>query len=451
MFFTGWKNNKFQILGISLAKIKAKGDKLSFYLFGIFPYRKKDRLANVVCRLKDNKDFDVSAFDRELETFVPAKNERKPQTPDKRKVAYIASALYTNGGHTKCLCSLAKSLADVYTEKVFLSRINSSAPSVIREIKQYAEVGGTEYNLWRARFLARKLAAQIADFNPRALMVYIHPNDVIGTMALALIKKTTNIKIVYFNHASHFPALGMSFADVILEGMPSTKKITEEKRHFHNCRIVGLQSRAKDETVYYSPADKKKEREKLGVCPDEYLTMSGGTSYKFFDDDGSAYFAMIKNLLLKEPKLKHIVVTELSPTQKKIVKNIFAEETQAEKRLLFAAPRPDFDLLFQCADVFIDSFPVSSALTQIDLMRNQVASVVKINRERPEFSFHEYQMPDYPYMFDNAEDMEKAVSELLHNENKRRKIIAENYDYWLKTYESNIVKKKYISIIEEND
>ena len=75
-------------------------------------------------------------------------------------------------------------------------------------------------------------------------------------------------------------------------------------------------------------------------------------------------------------------------------------------------------------------------------------NIVKINKETPEFSFHEYQMPDYPYMFENVEDMEKGILELLHDKEKRKEIIEKNYDFWLKTYESSIVRDKYIDIIE---
>ena len=212
--------------------------------------------------------------------------------------------------------------------------------------------------------------------------------------------------------------------------------------------MVGLQSLNKNDTVYFADEKKLSEKTKLGVNSGELVTMSGGSSYKFFDENGSEYFEMIKRLLQKEPLLKHIVISEFNSEQKAVIDRIFALNAEAKKRLIFVPYRPDFDILFQCADVFIDSFPVSSALTQIDLMRNKIASVVKINRDKPEFSFHEYQMPDYPYMFEDVKDMEKAICELLYDENKRKEIIEKNYRYWLSTYESSVVRDKYVEIIE---
>lgn len=301
---------------------------------------------------------------------------------------------------------------------------------------------------WSFRKKVTAFANNIIRYGMKTLLVYIHPDDVFGTAVLSLIKRMTSVKIIYFNHASHFPCLGMSFADIILEGMPSTKKITEEKRHFNNCCVVGLQSLNKNDTVYFADEKKQSEKAKLGVNSGELVTMSGGSSYKFFDENGSEYFEMIKRLLQKEPLLKHIVISEFNSEQKAVIDRIFALNAEAKKRLIFVPYRPDFDILFQCADVFIDSFPVSSALTQIDLMRNKIASVVKINRDKPEFSFHEYQMPDYPYMFEDVKDMEKAICELLYDENKRKEIIEKNYRYWLSTYESSVVRDKYVEIIE---
>ena len=49
---------------------------------------------------------------------------------------------------------------------------------------------------------------------------------------------------------------------------------------------------------------------------------------------------------------------------------------------------------------------------------------------------------------ENIEDLEKAVIELLHDKAKRQDIVKRNYKYWLDTYESNVVKNKYIAAIE---
>lgn len=403
-----------------------------------------------------NKNFDVSSVDKalaEVADEIYAKYCKSFLTQEKNsdKIAFFATELYETGGHTQCLFSVLKSLHGEKDLSLFLSCLDTcekKIPNKMASIKQFANVDGVEFKrkklIQNLIILYNKIVAE----NPCVAFVFTHPNDIIFTMAVHLLKKYTDIKIIFINHASHFPSLMMSFADLILEGMPSTQKITEEKRHFHNCQIIGLQSLTKDETIYYTNEQKEDIKKKLGVANDELLTMSGGSSYKFFDGDTSEYFEMIQRLLIKEPNLKHVIISELSEKQKDVVNNIFIKNPLVRERLIFVPYCTYFDDLFQCADVFIDSFPVSSALTQIDLMRNKVASVVKINVKSPELSFHEYQMPNYLYMFERTEDMELGVFDLLYNKDKRLELVKTNYEYWLNTYESNVYKNKLIKIIE---
>ena len=295
----------------------------------------------------------------------------------------------------------------------------------------------------------QNFADRIIDFAPKTLLVYIHPDDVFGAAVMALLKKTTDIKIVFFNHASHYPCLGMNFSDDILEAFPTTENVTQKQRGLKNTKIIGIQSLAKNETIYYSKHELTDLKEKLGIPVDKLLTMSGGSAYKFFDnDENSEYFNFIKRLLTKDQNIFHVIISHFNNKQKAVIENIFSLLPNTRKRLIIIPYNTNFDKYCQMADVFIDSFPVSSALTQIDLMRNKVATVVKINRKVPYFSFHEYQMPNYPYMFEKVEDMENAILELLHDEQKRTVIIQKNYNFWLKTYESDIFRDKSIQLIE---
>lgn len=139
----------------------------------------------------------------------------------------------------------------------------------------------------------------------------------------------------------------------------------------------------------------------------------------------------------------------LDKKSKTIIDNIFSYAEEERKRLIITPLSKDYEKFFQAADLYIDSFPVSSALTQIDLMRLKVASIVKINKEKPEWSFHEYMPPNYPYMFESVEDFKNGIIDLLDNPQRREALINENYNYWLNTYESNCVKQKYIKYMNE--
>lgn len=446
-----FENNKFKILGLSIAKIKTTKKGIFVFLLGIPICRFTGEIAEIANAVDKNSNFDMRELDKRISELCDIHNLKETIELNPHRIAYLATELYDMGGHTKCIKDLTKSLVHDYEQNLFLTQktatLEKAANSVLF-IQQYAKIFGIDANFFLYKKNIEKMVSLITQFSPKVLIVFIHPDDICGTAILSIIKKTTNIKIIYFNHASHFPCLGMTYADIILEGMPSTVKITHEKRHFTNTKIIGLQSLGKNETIYYSKDELQNLREEMGIYANHFVTMSGGSAYKFFDKDGgSLYFEMIKHLLQKEQKLCHVIMTQFNKRQDSIIDRIFGKSKELRNRLFVVPFQVNFDKYFQCADVFIDSFPVSSALTQIDLMRNKVASVVKINNEDLKFSFHEYQMPNYPYMFDNPNKMEQAILDLIHDEKKRKDIIERNYDFWLKTYESNVYKVRIMKII----
>ncbi len=445
-------HNKVKLFNVTIFKIKQRDNYNKFYVCGILVWKRKDKCAEIHKKFDTLPSFYATDIDNEIASLVSGLSVRPNIKTDQKKVAFLATALGDMGGHTKCIRDLAKSFSGIYQQALFLTQKEvsyKSAPKIIKDLENCMSICGDNVNLVNFSQSVRKFAQDIIDYAPKALLVYTHPDDIFGVAVLSLIKKRTDIKVIFFNHASHFPTMGMSFADVILEGMPATEKVTHELRGFKNTKIVGLQSLGRDDTIYYPQDELDNLKKQIGIPENAAVTLSGGSGYKFFEKDvSSEYFEMIKRLLLKEKSLYHVVISRFDRQQQQLINEIFKNDSNLRKRLIILPFQPDFDKYFQCADVFVDSFPVSSALTQIDLMRNKVASVVKINNENPEFSFHEYQMPDYPYMFEKVEDMENAVLELLHNPEKRKDIIIKNYEYWLKTYESDIVRDKYIKIIE---
>jgi len=369
-------------------------------------------------------------------------------------VGFMASELYDLGGHTPCLVNLAESLFEDKKMPLFITRIKSTykkAPKVMAKLEKFCDILSVDFHSYNFINSLIKLYNQIVQNPPKVMFLYIHQNDILAAAVIHLLKKNTNIKFVFFDHASHFPNVAMTMADIIVEELDFTIKTLIEKRHITKIpyKKCGLQSKRKEEIRYYLKEDILKKRLELGVGEDELLSVSGGSSYKYFENNKSPHYKMIKSILEKTPKLKHLAITNLSNKQKEIVDKIFNNSPEIKKRLIFHPLTPEYDILFQCADLFIDSFPISSAMTQIDLMGMKVPTVVKINLENPTWTFHEYMPPCYPYMFEKVKDMEKGILHLLSDKNERLKIAQNNYQYWLNNYESECVKKKYEIIIEE--
>lgn len=410
------------------------------------------------CKIKEkNLDFDMSDLDKEVSDFAwKIYDKNKTDFLKFKKFSYNlgfwGSRLYDTGGHTPCLVNLADSMYEGDKKNpVFLSKYDSTikkAPLTIEKLNKCCEIFGVEYSGFNFKRELIEGYNKIIENCPKVFILYIAQQDIYSTALIYLLKKTTDIKFIFFDHASHYPNLAMTLADVIVEELETCKKTLIEKRHITNIpyRKCGLQSKKKEEVKYYSFEEKQSKRKELAIPKDALLTVSGGSSYKYFDGKNSPHYEMIKKLLESLPNLYHLAITNLTSEQKKIVNRIF-EKSEAKNRLIFHSLTPEYDILFQMADLFIDSFPMSSAMTQIDLMAMKVPSVVKINSENPELTFHEYMPKNYPYMYEKVEDMEDGIVKLLLNEGLREEIKKYNYEFWLNNYEAMCVKNNYLKLI----
>lgn len=452
MMLFGWKDNKFKILGITFLKLKTKENICFYKLLGICIHKTSNLLSSVQFRVNQNKNFDTSSFDKELEKYAPRVRVAKRKENVKR-VAYLVTELYDQGGHTKCIIDTVKILRDDYEQACFIGQIDRTkrfAPDSFAVLKKYNNVFGYNFNLYHYKNNIIKVFNDIVKFSPEILFVWMHPNDCLMTLLLGMLKKHTNIKIVYCPHASHFPNLGISYADAVLEALPTSAYITQQYRHCDKTIFVPMICKKVEDFPSFSDKDIIAKRREIGIEDNELCTMSGASSYKFFDKNNSEYFLMIKNLLERNPAVKHIILSNFDKIQQSVIDEIFANSA-AKSRLIIFPLSEDYELFFKCADVFIDSFPVSSALTMIDLMRLKVPCAVKINRENAHWSFHEYQRSDYPYMFEKADDLLKGIESLLVDKAECARIIALNYQHYLTTFEGNVAKVRLCEIINNAD
>ena len=107
------------------------------------------------------------------------------------RVSVLATELYDNGGHSKCIQDLMNILNDKYTQSIFLTSCSSSwkyAPQIMSYIKKFALVSGKDIGNIRWKKDTINLFYDICNFSPK-LFCFIHPDDVYGTLLLSMIKK----------------------------------------------------------------------------------------------------------------------------------------------------------------------------------------------------------------------------------------------------------------------
>lgn len=435
-------------------KIKERNQYYVYKFLGITFYKKKKFLGDIKAEFKKNKSFNCLEFDKKIADVVDctfAKKNFQKNTINPNRIAFLATEFGDMGGHTECVRSLTQLLSEKYEIKTFLTKINrsyQSAPTKMALIAKNSQIWGinqdSETNLPKK---LKDLFDEINRFSPKVIFVFMHMDDCLACALLYILHKNTDIKIIYNNHGSHWPALGFLFADAVTFQLPATQWVNQNYRGIDKGINLNLSDDRKKDIINLGREEIMKIRHKLNIADDEFFSLSGASSYKFFDNNHSPYFEMIKDLLAKEPKLKHVVITKLSQEEKKIVNHIFYKSPE-RKRLKFINFTPEYSRIFQSCDVFIDSFPIGSALTHVELMKHKKVSVVKINSENALFSFHEFFPKDYPYMFTSVEKMEEAILYLLHNKKEIRKTGQKLWQHFLTTFEGNYVKNQHIRIIE---
>lgn len=376
---------------------------------------------------------------------------------DKLKIGIIFTELYANGGHTPLVERFHESFYKDYNLKLFCTRLESVKHGNYSKrrpnLTSKAEIEGVNWNFRKCNFLKMiiELYNKIIAFKADILFCYIHPNDIIIASVLALIKNNTNIKIININIQDHFNNLGFKFAHLILDARPAGQEITKNIKGYSNTILMPFQQKRIGETLYYTEIEKNNLRQKLNIHDSNYFTLTGTSYYKIFQKNGSEYLEMIRDLLLIEPKLKHVLMTELLPENKIVLNKIFNENQDLLKRLIIIDRVPDFDIYMQTCDLFIDSFPQGGALIHTDMMRNKKPTVLKINSQNLIRSFEYYLPKNYKYQYSDIEDMKKGILTLLYSKDEREKASKELYNYYVNNYSLEVVKNKYKEIIDGRD
>jgi hypothetical protein len=232
----------------------------------------------------------------------------------------------------------------------------------------------------------------------------------------------------------------MSFANLIWEGMPATAFVTQKYRGFNNTKVLGLCHLTHDNLPTFNEQEIMNARLELRIPEKALCTMTGCSSCKIFEDEKSLYLEMIKKLLQKNENLWHVLITELNEKQKKIL-----ERMNMPNRFILTNFKPNFKLYFKCASIFIDSIPLSSALTMVDLMSLKVPFVAFKNKDNLAFTFYEYLPKKYTYLFENIFDMQTGIEKLLNNKGERERVAERNFDHYLENFEGSKVAQKILN------
>jgi hypothetical protein len=404
------------------------------------------KLYSIKHNFKQNIFFNNNLLDREIENFalqIEVKENKKELKSE--NIAFLATEFYEQGGHAVLMRNILQNIPKNYNTKLFLTKKNKSmkiAKKRIMEISSYTKIDGIDFSFMHEKKFLMQMFNKITDFSPKAIIVFMHMNDAFAAAILAFLKKHTDIKILFVNFAAHHPSLGMSFADLILELSPYNAFVTQKYRGLANTHIIWLAGESEKNLPVFSDEQIKETKNKIGIPQNCVCSMTGCASYKL----NLEFLEFICRLLEKYENLYHVLITNLTEELASVFQN-----SKVKNRLLILNFTANYKPIFKCADFFIDSFPMSNDLTMIDLMSLKIPFVSMINKKNIIQSFNEYMPKNYPYVFENLEDLEQGVHKLFLDKDERNRIAEMNYEHFLNFFEGKKVTEKILNLVNCND
>lgn len=369
--------------------------------------------------------------------------------PSEGVVGSIVTELYSTGGHTPCVMRFMESISQDYSTSCLITKPRSNINIGGDNLNSITNVIYSKYKKTQTVNNIVSIFEEIKLLKISVLFFFVDKNDMVSAVLLAMLRDFSSVKLIIYNQADHFPYLGAVFSHLVLDFRPESQKITLQERLASKSKLIPLQCGRIEDSEKYSNLQLDILKREIGIPRGNFFTITGCSSYKVMNDNDLGYFKFIKEILLDEPKLTHVIMSDFSRDELLKVEKLFLGSDGAYQRLIFKPLVPDYEIYFQACDLFIDSFPVGSALTHINMMSFKKPTVVKINDDQPLYSFEHYLPDNYPYVSNTVEGLKVAIKKLLLDEEERERVGEELYDFYIKTYDFDAVKNIYKEIIIE--
>lgn len=369
----------------------------------------------------------------------------------KTKVLIINTEIYDTGGHTEIALRFVDAFKKSFDIHFLLAGCNEKSENIAPKKSKIIKEKVKEFVELPFQMTYEEKVIEIHNYIIKnqftTIIVNIHMYDVVSAIVLGLIKKHTNINIVFWNHADHYFSLATSFADNLITRLEDGKPLLKYLKDKKNVTDFLFLEKSNEQSIY-STSEIEAEKTKLQIKSGSFITLTGAPDYKIFTDEKQPYLQLIKKLLDANDNMIHLIIGASYEKNKIIIDKIIGNELIKKRRLIFLEPTPNFDFYICLSDLYIDSFPQGSALTLLDCMRNSKPMVVKINEKEPVRSFQMYLNTDYNYSCKTTGEMFNKICELIYNKDQYKQAAKAVNKHYLKTYSIDKVKEKYLELIK---
>lgn len=254
----------------------------------------------------------------------------------KKTELHVASEIYSHGGHTRLLQTLVKN--SLMPVDVLFTRVGEH-----QSFNFFDACGGHVFKLQSKSAIdsVQEICNTLSQYEK--IIVHIHPDDIICSVALSLLKRHRPEQIIVFiNHSDHAFSVGLESASVVYELSMYGWALRDARRTNKKSSFIGIP---------ITP-----EPFKPFALKSEGLILSGGASFKFKPSLGVSLPRIIDQMLGEIPNARVLIIGP-----KPLDYWWWALRVKYRGRIMIREVMPHADYLdfLQKTAVYVDSLPVT--------------------------------------------------------------------------------------------
>lgn len=269
------------------------------------------------------------------------------------RVLHVATQLYGTGGHTQMLASWLRLDSAREHHVCVTGQDGRDVPDKVLGALAGADAL-TLLDDGRPRLVDRAARLRELALDHDQVVLHVHPNDVVPTIALAL-PPAERPEVLLVNHADHVFWLGVHVADRVVNLRTSGARLNVERRGIPEARNALL---VRPLVMRERRLSRAAARAELGIPSDALVVASAADTYKYGAADGETLLDMLLPVVREHPEAR-LHVAGPAPDGEW---SVLAEEDLGRAWGLL----PDVHTLLEAADVYVDSHPFSSLTSMLE-------------------------------------------------------------------------------------
>ncbi len=294
----------------------------------------------------------------------PAWPERTPRPGEPLRILHVATRIHAIGGHGRMMARWIA--ADVENKhSVALTRQYRTFPAALAKGLEEVPIVRVNRAVGGLLTWARRLQVLMAQSD--VMVLHVHNMDILPFLALAGMRRRP--RVILLDHADHLFWLGAGFADLVVNTRRSGQELAASRRGIEPQRGMLLPLRLDKPARTHSRSAAKAA---LGLPGDSIVLLTVARGTKFRDLPGMTYADSLLPVLKSNPRVRLVAVGPGGTA------DWSAAERAAPGQILMHPERPDVELFFQAADIYIDSFPFPSITSLFEAGLHGIPLVTRV-------------------------------------------------------------------------